>query len=1356
MNPSPRANVTMPPCQKRFDLRGLLALALVPLVLPACVDDNIRLFDSLIHAEEITLEDQIVVPPGHTSAQDDVVGVAIAKRGTLPETPTARVDGFSQRVVEDVTPSEKAALRNELIAQDAYTPETHEYFFFRTTDPVEDTVGNTVGGVWTEVFDGLLERREGDHSGGLLASRTDLGDGTVDAGIFFHAPAPDPFEIGGPIGPEASNDNQYQLTAIGGPIFDTVDTSRVDFAVTALNRDPDGRRFFDVRLGWVQNGDFVLQEFETPVETPSGPIVTSALSTVLDGTTVVAGCDPPRTIDSLSVGITSVAVVATCSDFQRRLLFGDLIGSPATSASWQTLLGPGDLLPDDGFNWDIIFVSNNATDLDHEDAGGRVTLAVATFAENDLTFAVDNRVAIIERRNFGPTFEVFDSDVDGAFFPRVTPNSASELDWLDDKIERGGIVAMNADNGQSMYGSDAVARAASMIFDSTSVVPDKPGEQFTQVFRQGDIGSGRGVFKARTNTNAQGAWSYRYESTAGVTTFDLERLIAEPGPTPEGDQTFPTAPNTYLTGSRGFLEFSGTAFPDNDTALVYSYDRGDRRTLAREGDLIGETTIQFPSFVGSIGGLGSVGGGHLYLNDAGGFFQWGFGQLTREKGLDARAIAVTLDGASDVLYEIDVRGLPRTDFPNPLGVANVESLGNCPNGDGYLGAGPNLYSYDRTTGVAALIGAVPGATQIEGLTCSPANELTAAIRTGAPNQTTLVLLDPMTAAINSTIGLIEKPDLTAAAGVRSVTYTYGPRPRLYAGVDFTYDPSNLTGVLEIDPINAKVIDAHLVPGYFNEIRGLAGSADGRLLGCSDGNLVEVDIIRDRVDFISALDGATCRGIAFRDSDGDDIDDTDELLAGTDPVRKDSDLDGLDDGREAGLGTDPNDRDTDGDELVDGWEVDHAMTDPIGTDDSADDPDMDGLTNLDEQQHFGDPGLADSDGDGLSDSFEVVLGTRLDSADTDRDGVSDVDEVSQGLDPRNPDSDGDSLSDGEEGISVQDYLGAIVSHDPRNPDSDGDGNVDSDDPSIGDPADTAQATQPLAPTPAASANDSQPRFFFKALDMPAGDLDYEIEISRREATSASLIRSSKTDSGFANINDGLDTAPFSPSGVIRYTYRPEDPILFAGDTIRWRTRFIDGVTPGSWSPPREYTYDPIRPASGDAVAFSHDDPIELVRDLDTNTTITKIGPILADKLFTGRIRTRSIIRDELTMGDALTGEYGRLKMRIEHLNNATSVSVSILDPGGMLLLGPFVDSGAGENLVDIDLSSLSAGEPAIQVQADLSPGEGHRILSLEIVPPSVNAVPSLGPSQIATLVFGLMFLGTWLSRRHVIGKYSRDS
>ena len=81
--------------------------------------------------------------------------------------------------------------------------------------------------------------------------------------------------------------------------------------------------------------------------------------------------------------------------------------------------------------------------------------------------------------------------------------------------------------------------------------------------------------------------------------------------------------------------------------------------------------------------------------------------------------------------------------------------------------------------------------------------------------------------------------------------------------------------------------------------------------------------------------------------------------------EDSDGDGLNDSDELAIGTDPNDRDTDDDGMEDGTEVDMAM----GT-------------------GCPDPLNADSDGDTLSDGAEVTQGTDPCNADTDGDGLPD--------------------------------------------------------------------------------------------------------------------------------------------------------------------------------------------------------------------------------------------------------------------------------------------------------------------------------------------------------------------------------
>lgn len=97
-----------------------------------------------------------------------------------------------------------------------------------------------------------------------------------------------------------------------------------------------------------------------------------------------------------------------------------------------------------------------------------------------------------------------------------------------------------------------------------------------------------------------------------------------------------------------------------------------------------------------------------------------------------------------------------------------------------------------------------------------------------------------------------------------------------------------------------------------------------------------------------------------DQDGDGLTNTQEGVAGTDPIVPDTDGDGINDGAEVSAGSDP--------------------LDPCDPDDSSIDCQI------------------DTDGDGLTDAFEVTLGTNPNNPDTDGDGINDGTEVGNGTDP----------------------------------------------------------------------------------------------------------------------------------------------------------------------------------------------------------------------------------------------------------------------------------------------------------------------------------------------------------------------
>ncbi len=221
-----------------------------------------------------------------------------------------------------------------------------------------------------------------------------------------------------------------------------------------------------------------------------------------------------------------------------------------------------------------------------------------------------------------------------------------------------------------------------------------------------------------------------------------------------------------------------------------------------------------------------------------------------------------------------------------------------------------------------------------------------------------------------------------------------------------------------------------------------------------------------------------------DTDGDSINDGDEILGGSNPLDScdpnvygnplaDCDNDGLTNGEEDANGnemtddgeTDATNPDTDNDGINDGDEV-NGDSDPLDPCDpnpyaiAGTDCDNDGLTNEEEDTNGNgvydegeetDPTNADTDGDGLNDLEETVG----------EDGVVDSGDESNPLNPCDPsvyavsdgDCDEDGLSNGEEDTNENGDYDEGVETDPLNPDTDNDGITDGEEVTNGsDPLD----------------------------------------------------------------------------------------------------------------------------------------------------------------------------------------------------------------------------------------------------------------------------------------------------------------
>ena len=106
-------------------------------------------------------------------------------------------------------------------------------------------------------------------------------------------------------------------------------------------------------------------------------------------------------------------------------------------------------------------------------------------------------------------------------------------------------------------------------------------------------------------------------------------------------------------------------------------------------------------------------------------------------------------------------------------------------------------------------------------------------------------------------------------------------------------------------------------------------------------------------------------------------------------------------------------------------------------------------------------------------------------------------------------------------------------------------------------------------------DTTPAFEFKSTDAESEDIEYQIEIDDDyNFGSINVSKTSETDAGFVNTENGSDTHPFTQNQTIRFTVQAGDA-LTNGTTYWWRVKAKDpsgSNTWGSYSSKRSFTID----------------------------------------------------------------------------------------------------------------------------------------------------------------------------------------
>ena len=283
----------------------------------------------------------------------------------------------------------------------------------------------------------------------------------------------------------------------------------------------------------------------------------------------------------------------------------------------------------------------------------------------------------------------------------------------------------------------------------------------------------------------------------------------------------------------------------------------------------------------------------------------------------------------------------------------------------------------------------------------------------------------------------ENPD-TDGDGISDGDEVYG----LNNTYGYNSDPNQIDS--DFDGVNDTIEVSNCIYGENNDECTDPENEDSDDDGILDGGEISTCIYGENED--------ECTDPRNSDSDGEEIV---ENPYQTDPLMKDTDGEGLEDGDEILRNTDPTNPDSDDDDLNDHLEVNNCVygeDEDECTNPNESDTDSDGINDYDEintctyglnntGSECTDPNDDDSDGDGLNDYDEINYhNTDPKVSDSDNDGLNDYDEtIDLVSNPLNDDSDSDGLYDYWEWVrSTQGYLYSLNSND-----TDEDGILDGD-------------------------------------------------------------------------------------------------------------------------------------------------------------------------------------------------------------------------------------------------------------------------------------------------------------------------